>query len=90
MRFRAAAGVPPPTYLHRWRMHMGERGFLHDEMVISSLASSLGHASESAFINAFKPTRGSSPRNYPAKIHARQQSEALTIPGRGCSEQGVR
>ncbi|SNT45285.1 transcriptional regulator, AraC family [Actinacidiphila glaucinigra] len=80
MRFREAAGVPPLTYLHHWRMHIAERALLHDEVLISSLASSLGYASESAFSNAFKRTHGYSPRSYRAKVHARQQTEASTIP----------
>ncbi|GII59870.1 AraC family transcriptional regulator [Planotetraspora thailandica] len=79
-RFRAAAGVPPLTYLHHWRMRIAERGLFHDETLISSLASSLGYASESAFSNAFKRTYGCSPRTYRAQIQARQQSETLTIP----------
>ncbi|WP_218135585.1 AraC family transcriptional regulator [Nonomuraea jiangxiensis] len=80
VRFRTAAGIPPLTYLHHWRMHIAERALSHDETLIASLASSLGYASESAFSNAFKRTHGYSPRNYRAKIHTRQQSGAPTIP----------
>jgi AraC-like DNA-binding protein len=70
VRFREAAGVPPLTYLHNWRMRIAERALLDGEVLIASLASSLGYASESAFSNAFKRAYEYSPRNYRAKIQA--------------------
>ncbi|MFE9890311.1 helix-turn-helix domain-containing protein [Streptomyces scopuliridis] len=45
-------------------MHIAERALLQDDTLISSLATALGYASESAFSNAFKRTTQVSPRRY--------------------------
>ncbi|MFJ9028260.1 AraC family transcriptional regulator [Streptomyces sp. NPDC102274] len=63
-RFRAVAGVPPLTYLHNWRMRLAERALREEDTPISSLALSLGYASDSAFSNAFKRTMGTAPKRY--------------------------
>jgi AraC-like DNA-binding protein len=63
-RFRTVAGMPPLTYLHRWRMRLAERALREDDTPIATLAPSLGYTSESAFSNAFKRTVGVAPRRY--------------------------
>lgn len=63
-RFREAAGVPPLTYLGRWRMLLAQRALRTRETRIGSLASELGYASESSFSTAFKRTTGESPLRY--------------------------
>jgi AraC-like DNA-binding protein len=66
-RFKAVAGMPPLTYLLRWRMHLAERSLREDGIAITQLAASLGYASESAFSNAFKRVFGLAPRRYREK-----------------------
>jgi transcriptional regulator GlxA family with amidase domain len=39
-RFRAAAGVPPITYLHQWRIRLAERALLSSDTTIAQLAQS--------------------------------------------------
>lgn len=63
-RFKAAAGVAPLTYLTNWRMRLAERTLRETDAPISSLAPSLGYASESAFSNAFKRVTGVAPKQY--------------------------
>ncbi|MFC8827351.1 cupin domain-containing protein [Streptomyces sp. NPDC057137] len=62
--FKSAAGVPPLTYLYQWRMRLAEHALREDDIPISKLALTLGYASESAFSNAFKRTRGIAPTRY--------------------------
>ncbi|PWC33013.1 AraC family transcriptional regulator [Azospirillum sp. TSO35-2] len=64
VRFKAAAGVGPLTYLLNWRMRLAERELRHGTTPVSALALSLGYTSESAFSNAFKRTRGMAPSLY--------------------------
>ena len=67
-RFRAVAGAPPLTYLHRWRMLLAQRA-LHDRDVrVGSLAVELGYGSESAFSTAFKREVGESPLRYRRRV----------------------
>ncbi len=63
-RFKAAAGMPPMTYLHQWRIRLAERELRTGDAPIAQLAPALGYGSESAFSNAFKRTAGLSPRKY--------------------------
>ncbi|MFD8374218.1 AraC family transcriptional regulator [Streptomyces sp. NPDC059688] len=64
VRFRAAAGVPPLTYLQNWRMSLAARALREDSTPVAELARSVGYGSESAFSNAFKRTVGVAPRRY--------------------------
>ncbi len=63
-RFKDAAGVPPLTYLHNWRMRLAQRTLRQDDTPLSALARSLGYSSDSAFSNAFKRTVGVAPKRY--------------------------
>lgn len=63
-RFRAVAGVPPLTYLGRWRMLLAQQALRSGDVRVGSLASDLGYASESAFSTAFKREVGESPLRY--------------------------
>jgi AraC-like DNA-binding protein len=63
-RFKAAAGVTPLTYLTNWRMRLAERMLRETNAPISTIAPSLGYASESAFSNAFKRVTGAAPKQY--------------------------
>ncbi|MYX97828.1 helix-turn-helix domain-containing protein [Streptomyces sp. SID486] len=64
VRFRAAAGVPPLTYLQNWRMSLAARALRQGSAPVAALARSVGYTSESAFSNAFKRTIGVGPRCY--------------------------
>lgn len=60
--FRTAAGVPPLTYLTEWRMRLARRALMEGDKAVSTIAYSLGYASESAFSHAFKRTTGVAPK----------------------------
>lgn len=68
-QFRAAAGVPPLTYLHHWRMTLARRALRGGDVRVGELAADLGYASESAFSTAFKRDAGLSPLRF--RRHAR-------------------
>lgn len=68
VRFRAVAGMPPLTYLSRWRMLLAQRALRDGADHVGSLASALGYASESAFSNAFKREVGESPLQYRKRV----------------------
>ncbi len=63
-RFRTVAGMPPLTYLSRWRMLLAQRALRTSDVRVGSLAAELGYASESAFSTAFKREVGDSPLRY--------------------------
>ncbi|MEV0827889.1 AraC family transcriptional regulator [Nonomuraea rubra] len=67
-RFRTVAGVPPLTYLNRWRMLLAQRALRDGDVRVGSLAAELGYASESAFSTAFKREVGESPLRYRWRI----------------------
>lgn len=69
--FKTIAGVAPITYLTEWRMRLAERILRSERTSVSTLAASLGYASESAFSNAFKRVTGRSPRNCQREQKAR-------------------
>lgn len=75
-RFRKVAGMPPLTYLHRWRMLLAQRALRRDDVLVGSLAQQLGFASESAFSTAFKRETGQSPLRY----RRREQTQARPAP----------
>ncbi|MDV3123443.1 AraC family transcriptional regulator [Mycobacterium sp. 21AC1] len=63
-RFTKVAGVPPVTYLFRWRMRQAERALTAGSASITELATSLGYRSESAFSVAFKRWSGIAPSRF--------------------------
>ncbi|TDD73537.1 AraC family transcriptional regulator [Actinomadura darangshiensis] len=68
-RFRTVAGIPPLTYLARWRMLLAQRALRDRDVRVGSLATRLGYASESAFSTAFKRETGESPSHYRHRTH---------------------
>jgi AraC-like DNA-binding protein len=64
VRFKAAAGVAPRTYLTQWRMRLAERALREEGTPVAVLAGKLGYGSESAFSNAFKRVTGKAPKHY--------------------------
>lgn len=71
-RFRTVAGMPPVTYLNRWRMLLAQRALRDGDVRVGSLASDLGYASESAFSTAFKREVGVSPLRYRYRVREEQ------------------
>lgn len=63
-RFRSVAGMPPLTYLARWRMLLAQRALHRHEPSITALADQLGFASAASFSTAFKRETGQSPLRY--------------------------
>lgn len=63
-RFKIMAGVAPIEYLSQWRMLLACKRLAGGSEPISSIATSLGYESESAFSTAFKRRMGVSPRQY--------------------------
>jgi AraC-like DNA-binding protein len=73
-RFRTMAGVPPLTYLNRWRMLLAQQALRSRDVRVGSLASELGYASESAFSTAFKREVGTSPLHYRHRVREEQSA----------------
>ena len=63
-RFRALVGVPPLTYLTRWRMTLASRQLRETSDALAQVASSVGYDSEFAFNRAFKREVGVAPGEY--------------------------
>jgi AraC-like DNA-binding protein len=78
-RFRATAGLPPHSYLTRFRMLLARRALKHDDVPVGALAARLGYGSESSFSNAFKREVGESPLSYRTSAN-RSTSEMAAIP----------
>lgn len=62
--FRKHVGETPMAYLTRWRMTLAANRMRQTREPLSSIAPSVGYASESAFCAAFKRQWGKSPRQY--------------------------
>ena len=75
-RFRSTAGMPPLTYLTRWRMLLAQQALRERDARVAELAEALGYASESAFSIAFKRVVGESPLRY-----RRRHQELRTAAG---------
>ncbi|GAA1299662.1 AraC family transcriptional regulator [Planotetraspora silvatica] len=78
--FKAAAGVPPLTYLHHWRIRLAERALRDDDIPIAKLAATLGYGSDSAFSNAFKRATGTAPSTYRAIARTTRETIAGLAP----------
>jgi AraC-like DNA-binding protein len=78
-RFRTVAGVPPLTYLSRWRMLLAQRALRDSDVRVGSLAVELGYASESAFSTAFKREVGESPLRYRYRVRDELSARAESV-----------
>ena len=65
-RFKEVVGLPPLDYLIRWRMQLAKIALKDSTRNLSSIAESLGYASDSSFNAAFKRATGHSPGRYRA------------------------
>lgn len=59
-RFTGLVGVPPMTYLAKWRMQVAS-GLLNDNVNIATVAAEVGYGSEASFSRAFKKMVGVPP-----------------------------
>jgi AraC-like DNA-binding protein len=64
VRFKEKVGCSAMEYLTRWRMRRAADKLVNSSDPVSSIATSLGYESESAFSFAFKREMGCSPRQY--------------------------
>ena len=64
LRFKETVGITPMEYLTRWRMMLAGDRLKESRDSLSTIASSLGYVSDSAFGKAFRRVMGSSPRQY--------------------------
>lgn len=78
-RFRTVAGVPPLTYLNRWRMLLAQRALRDGDVRVGSLAVELGYTSESAFSTAFKREVGESPLRYRYRVRDELSARAESV-----------
>jgi AraC-like DNA-binding protein len=76
LRFKEKVGTSAMDYLTRWRMRRAGDRLVNSSDPVSSIASSLGYESESAFGFAFKREMGCSPRQY---CHAHVNASAVLV-----------
>ncbi|WP_370618968.1 AraC family transcriptional regulator [Mumia sp. Pv 4-285] len=60
-RFTSYVGVPPMTYLARWRLQLAARLLQGGSLSVAQAATAVGYQSESAFNRAFKRQVGEAP-----------------------------
>jgi AraC-like DNA-binding protein len=60
-RFTTYVGVPPMTYLARWRLQLAARLLQSGSLSVAQAANAVGYQSESAFNRAFKRDVGEAP-----------------------------
>jgi AraC-like DNA-binding protein len=66
-RFRHFLGVPPMTYLTRWRLQLGAQMLTSSRHSVAQIAAEVGYESEPAFNRAFKREFGSPPARFRTK-----------------------
>jgi AraC-like DNA-binding protein len=72
-RFRALVGIPPLTYLTRWRMHKAAQLLRHENTSLAHAARTVGYRAESSFGKAFKRQTGSAPGEFRAALKSRRK-----------------
>jgi AraC-like DNA-binding protein len=63
-RFRQQVGVPPMTYLARWRLTLASDLLGEPRLTLAAIARDIGYSSAFAFSTAFKKQFGVSPTRY--------------------------
>jgi AraC-like DNA-binding protein len=63
-RFHLRLGVPPMTYLARWRLQLAARWLRETRSSVSEILDRLGYASPATFHRAFKREHGVAPTAY--------------------------
>jgi AraC-like DNA-binding protein len=67
-RFAASLGMPPMTYLTRWRMQLAAGMLLNGTDCIPDIAVKIGYESEATFSRAFKRCTGLPPASWRATV----------------------
>jgi AraC-like DNA-binding protein len=75
-RFTMLVGIPPLTYMTRWRMHKAGEMMRQGKVPMTEIARSAGYESEAAFSKAFKREIGVAPGTY-----RRQSSDGRVLSG---------
>jgi len=81
-RFTSYVGVPPMTYLARWRLQLAARLLQSGSLSVAQAAATVGYQSESAFNRAFKRQVGAAPGTW----RRRELAPAPPQEGGGPSE----
>jgi AraC-like DNA-binding protein len=76
LRFKTIVGTAPLDYLLQWRMRLARRALRSDTASVSSIAASLGYASDSAFSSTFKRVTGRAPLQYRRESRTQPQTAA--------------
>jgi AraC-like DNA-binding protein len=63
-RFTELAGVPPMTYLARWRLGLAAELLVETDATVEQVARQVGYQSPFAFSAAFRRVHGRSPRDF--------------------------
>jgi AraC-like DNA-binding protein len=63
-RFSALIGMPPMTYLTRWRMHVAAQRLSESRRSVAQISAEVGYESEIAFAKAFKRQFSMSPAQW--------------------------
>lgn len=64
VRFQAIVGMPPMSFVTRWRMELAADALRHSQQRVAEIAYSVGYSSEASFSTAFKKAMGCSPRRF--------------------------
>jgi AraC-like DNA-binding protein len=75
-RFKALVGLPPLSYLIRWRMAVAGNALRAGGKSLSAVAESVGYDSDTAFNSAFKRMTGRSPGRYRSENNERAQQQS--------------
>jgi AraC-like DNA-binding protein len=75
-RFRHFLGMPPITYLTRWRLRLSARSLTTTHHGVAQIAAEIGYESEAAFNRAFKRQYGLPPARY-RRNQAEQHAAAV-------------
>lgn len=63
-RFAEWVGVPPMTYLARWRAHVAVRLLRDDSLSVAEVAEQVGYSAEDAFVRAFRRVMDTTPARW--------------------------
>jgi AraC-like DNA-binding protein len=90
-RFRHFLGVPPMTYLTRWRLQLGAQLLTSTSHSVAQIAAEVGYESEPAFNRAFNRGFGSPPARFrrKSKLAAAHESERRAHRDRGIEPAGA-
>jgi len=69
-RFRHYLGVPPMSYLTRWRLQLGAQALKSSSRSVAEVAAAVGYESEAAFNRAFKREYHVPPARYRSESRA--------------------